>query len=114
MYKRLPELAASNPNARLLAVTIDGKPFAARDGDTVAATLLAAGLVDCRTTPVSGSARGPFCMMGVCFDCLLVIDGRPNQQSCMIPVRDGMKIERQQGARVVSLAPESAVPESMP
>ena len=114
MYKRLPDLAASDPRARLLTVTIDGKPFAARDGDTVAATLLAAGLADCRTTPVSGSARGPFCMMGVCFDCLVVIDGRPNQQSCMIPARDGMKIERQHVARVVSLAPESAVPESMP
>jgi hypothetical protein len=43
-----------------------------------------------------------------------VIDGRPNQQSCMIPAHDGMKIERQQGARVVSLAPESVAPESMP
>jgi predicted molibdopterin-dependent oxidoreductase YjgC len=114
MYKRLPELAASNTNARLLAVTIDGKPFAAHDGDTVAATLLAAGLVDCRTTPVSGSARGPFCMMGVCFDCLVVIDGRPNQQSCMIPAKDGMKIERQQGARVVSVAPKTAIPEATP
>ena len=114
MYKRLPDLAASTPNASLLAVTIDGKPFAARDGDTVAATLLAAGLADCRTTPVSGSARGPFCMMGICFDCLVVIDGRPNQQSCMIPAHDGMQIERQQGARVVSLAPESVAPESMP
>jgi len=114
MYKRLPDLATSDSGARLLAVTINGKPFAARDGDTVAATLFAAGLADCRTTPVSGSARGPFCMMGVCFDCLVVIDGRPNQQSCMIPAHDGMQIERQQGARVVSLAPESVAPESMP
>ena len=114
MYKRLPDLVASDSHARLLAVTIDGKRFAARDGDTVAATLLAAGLPDCRTTPVSGSARGPFCMMGVCFDCLVVIDGRPNQQSCMITARDGMKIERQQGARVVSVAPETAVPDATP
>ncbi|TMH00649.1 MAG: hypothetical protein E6H67_18945, partial [Betaproteobacteria bacterium] len=53
-------------------------------------------------------------MMGICFDCLVVIDGRPNQQSCMIPAHDGMQIERQQGARVVSLAPESVAPESMP
>lgn len=118
MYKRLPDLAASNPNARLLAVTIDGKPFAARDGDTVAATLLAAGLADCRTTPVSGSARGPFCMMGVCFDCLVVIDGQPNQQGCMIPAREGMRVERQQGARVVPVAPDTppvtALPEAKP
>jgi predicted molibdopterin-dependent oxidoreductase YjgC len=110
MYKRLPDLAATNPNARLLAVTIDGKPFTARDGDTVAATLLAAGLVACRTTPVSGSARGPFCMMGVCFDCLVVIDGRANQQGCMIPAAEGMKLELQQGARVVPVAPDSAMP----
>ena len=114
MYRRLPDLAAFNPNARLLAVTIDGKPFAARDGDTVAATLLAAGLADCRTTPVSGSTRGPFCMMGVCFDCLVVIDGQPNQQGCMLPARVGMKIERQRGARVVPLAPDAAMPEAMP
>ena len=114
MYNRLPDLAASNPNARLLAVTIDGKPFAARDGDTVAATLLAAGLADCRTTPVSGSPRGPFCMMGVCFDCLVVINGRPNQQGCMIPAREGMKIERQQGARIVPVAPQAAGPGAIP
>lgn len=100
MYNRLPELAA-NPNPPALSVTIDGRAFAPRDGDTVAATLLAAGMADCRTTPVSGSARGPYCMMGVCFDCLVVIDGKPNQQGCMIPVANGMRIERQQGARAV-------------
>jgi predicted molibdopterin-dependent oxidoreductase YjgC len=44
-------------------------------------------------------------MMGVCFDCLVVIDGRPNQQACMVTVRDGMRVERQQGARATGLAP---------
>ncbi len=101
MYRRLPELAESTPDAPVLAITIDGAPHTARDGDTVAAALFAAGLEDCRTTPVTGAKRGPYCMMGVCFDCLVVIDGKPNQQGCLIPVRDGMKIERQQGARAV-------------
>ena len=114
MFKRLPDLAASNPGAPTLAVTIDGKAFTARAGDTVAATLIAAGLVDCRTTPVLGVARGPFCMMGVCFDCLVVIDGRPNQQGCMIAVRDGMRIERQQGARDVSTADAEPVASEAP
>jgi predicted molibdopterin-dependent oxidoreductase YjgC len=86
----------------MLTLTIDGRPHPARDGDTVAATLLAAGMSACRTTPVTGSARGPFCMMGVCFDCLVVIDGHPNRQSCMTVAREGMRIERQQGARVVA------------
>jgi hypothetical protein len=38
-------------------------------------------------------------MMGVCFECLLVIDGEPSQQGCMVQVRPGMRIERQEGAR---------------
>jgi predicted molibdopterin-dependent oxidoreductase YjgC len=91
--KRLPEVRAGD-----VPVTIDGRQFAARAGDSVAATLLAASVKACRTTPVSGRARGPFCMMGVCFDCLVTIDGRPNQQGCLVPVRAGMNIERQSGA----------------
>jgi predicted molibdopterin-dependent oxidoreductase YjgC len=98
MFRRLPEASAAEVAANV-TVTIDGEPFTARMGDTVAATLLAAGCDAFRTTPVTGAARGPFCMMGACFDCLAVIDGRPNQQSCMIPVAEGMRIERQQGAR---------------
>ena len=99
MFKRLPDTGPTVP------VTIDGRQFAARAGDSVAATLFAAGVKACRTTPVSGAERGPFCMMGVCFDCLVTIDGRPNQQGCLVPVRDGMRIERQSGACIAVDAP---------
>jgi hypothetical protein len=58
-----------------------------------------AGICDFRTTPVIGSRRGPWCMIGACFDCLVTIDGAPNQQACMVVVSDGMQIERQLGAR---------------
>ena len=101
MFRRLPEAQSSS-----VPVTIDGRPFAARMGDSVAATLFAAGLKACRTTPVSGAERGPFCMMGVCFDCLVTIDGRPNQQGCLVPVREGMRIEHQSGARLAIDAPQ--------
>lgn len=37
-------------------------------------------------------------MMGVCFECLVEIDGIPNRQACMIPVREGMVVRRQKGA----------------
>jgi predicted molibdopterin-dependent oxidoreductase YjgC len=99
--RRLPETHFSE-----VPVTVDGRPFAARAGDSVAATLLAAGLKACRTTPVSGAARGPYCMMGVCFDCLVTIDGRPNQQGCLVPVSAGMRIEQQSGARIAVDAPQ--------
>jgi hypothetical protein len=52
-----------------------------------------------RTTPVTGAPRAPYCMMGVCFECLLEIDGEPNQQGCLVTVRAGMRIERQLGKR---------------
>ena len=95
MFQRLPD-AASAP---AVPITIDGAPAQARAGDTVAAALLAAGRASCRSTPVSGAPRGPYCMMGVCFECLVEIDGRPNLQSCLVAVAPGMQVRTQRGAR---------------
>jgi D-hydroxyproline dehydrogenase subunit gamma len=86
-----------------LTIWFDGQAVPARPGDSVAVALLAAGITTTRTTPVSGAPRGPFCMMGACFDCLSIVDGRPNVQTCMTPVRDGMRVQRQDGARTIGL-----------
>ena len=75
-----------------------GETVQAFVSDSVAAALLGAGHIVFRATPVSAAPRGPLCMMGVCFDCLVEIDGVANQQACMHTVRDGMRIERQNGA----------------
>jgi predicted molibdopterin-dependent oxidoreductase YjgC len=96
MFRRLDDRL--RPAARV-ALTVDGEALTARDGDTLAAALLAAGRLDCRTTPVSGAPRGPYCMMGVCFDCLVTIDGMGSRQACLVPVRAGMVVETQRGAR---------------
>jgi len=79
-----------------VTVTIDGRPTTAHVGETVAAVLFAEGAVRTRTT-VGGSPRGVFCGMGVCFDCLVVVDGVPNTRACMTWVRDGMQVSRQDG-----------------
>jgi predicted molibdopterin-dependent oxidoreductase YjgC len=92
MFARLPEAGSE-----VVEVAIDGIAFQARAGDSVAAALLAAGHLASRTMPVSGAARGPFCLMGVCFDCLVTIDGVPNQQACMVAVAGGMRIATQHG-----------------
>ena len=107
MFRRLEHTAGE------IRFSYEGREIVARVGDSVAAALLAAGETGLRATPVSGMARAPYCMMGVCFDCLVVIDGQPNQQGCMIPAREGMKIERQQGARVVAVTPDSVAPEAV-
>jgi predicted molibdopterin-dependent oxidoreductase YjgC len=93
MFKRLAE--PGNP----VALTVDGKAVHASSGDTVASALLSAGIEHCRTTPVTGAPRAPYCLMGVCFDCLVTIDGVGSRQACLVPVREGMKVETQQGKR---------------
>jgi len=97
MFRRL-EGSDERPVQR---IEFEGTPIAARTGDSVAAALLMAGVGHFRTTPVSGTPRAPYCMMGICFDCLVEIDGVANQQACMVQVQDGMTIRRQQGARTL-------------
>jgi predicted molibdopterin-dependent oxidoreductase YjgC len=96
MFQRLPEIESTN-----LTFTVDGKTVAARAGESVAGAMLAAGIVQCRTTPVSGAPRAPWCLMGVCFDCLVTIDGTGNRQGCQVRVSPGMAVETQNGKREV-------------
>lgn len=90
-----------NENSQTLTVHIDGQPAKATPGETVAAVILRQPQGWNRTTPVEGRPRAPFCMMGVCFDCLVVVDGQASVQGCLTLVRDGMRIERQHGKRRV-------------
>ncbi len=94
----MENMFARTTEAPTVGITFDGVPIAAQAGDTVAAALLAAGVAHFRDTPVSGTARGPWCMMGACFDCLVSIDGEPARQACMVVVAPGMRVERQHGA----------------
>jgi D-hydroxyproline dehydrogenase subunit gamma len=93
MFKRLDDAGAT------LTFKVDGKPVRARPGDTVAAAMLAADMDHCRTSPVSETPRAPYCLMGVCFDCLVTIDGIGNRQGCLVPVSEGMEVETQTGRR---------------
>ena len=100
--RRLP-LGDAIVRGPTVTVTLDGQPVTAYLGETVAAVLFAEGLAQTRTT-VSGEPRGVFCGMGVCFDCLVVVDGEPNTRACVTWVRDGMKVSRQSG--LVAVAPQ--------
>jgi len=78
-----------------ISFSFDGQPIAAVDGDSVAAALLKAGQRVLRASTVSGAPRGPFCMMGVCFECLIEVDGVTNRQACMVRASSGMVVRRQ-------------------
>ena len=81
------------PPAVPLHFTFEGETVTANSGDSVAAALLAAGVQSFRRTPVTGSPRLPHCMIGNCFECLVVVDGVPNRQACLVTVAEGMKVE---------------------
>jgi predicted molibdopterin-dependent oxidoreductase YjgC len=79
-----------------VSFTLDGRTVAAYEGESVGGVLLAEGHVATRTTQ-SGKPRGIYCGMGVCFDCLVVVDGVPNTRACVTWVREGMVVSRQDG-----------------
>jgi predicted molibdopterin-dependent oxidoreductase YjgC len=68
-------------------VTFDGKLLDALPGQTIAAVFWAAGITAWRTTRVAERPRGVFCGIGVCFDCLVTVNGVPNQRACLVPAR---------------------------
>jgi predicted molibdopterin-dependent oxidoreductase YjgC len=78
-------------------VEMDGEKVTAYLGETVAAALMAGGIRVFRETFRRGRPRGLFCGMGVCFDCLVEVDGRPNTRACMTYVAAGMRIATQKG-----------------
>lgn len=84
------------PNSSI-TFTFDGKLISAIPGQTVGSAILEAGERTMRLTRFENKPRGIFCGIGICFDCLVVIDGTPNQRACLIEVRDGMSVNTQVG-----------------
>jgi predicted molibdopterin-dependent oxidoreductase YjgC len=75
-----------------VTIVVDGRAIATTAGVPLGAVLHELGATLRHTQ--SGSPRGVFCGMGVCFDCLVTVDGRPDVRACVTPVRDGMRVER--------------------
>jgi D-hydroxyproline dehydrogenase subunit gamma len=92
MFRRLREPLA------VVTLLVDGEAVTAAEGDMVAAAILFSGRSVFRHAAKSGAPRGPYCGMGVCFECLVTIDGEPNRQACLTPVRAGMQVVTGSGA----------------
>ena len=86
-----------------VTISFEGAQIKADRGQTLATALLAAGIGPFRTSVVTGEPRAPYCLMGVCFECLLTVDGVQNRQSCLIEVCDGMVVSRQHRAREIGM-----------
>jgi predicted molibdopterin-dependent oxidoreductase YjgC len=80
-----------SPPPAALCIRVDGADVPACPGQSLAAALLAAGLRRLRRAPRTGAPRGAFCMMGVCQECLVRVDGQV-AQACMTQVVAGMSV----------------------
>jgi predicted molibdopterin-dependent oxidoreductase YjgC len=92
MFKRLQDVAYAGDD---IVIELDGETVSVPAAVSVAAALLYLGAIPTRNSIVGGVARAPFCMMGVCFECLVEIDGAADQRACQIQVRPGMQVRRQ-------------------
>nr|WKF61619.1 hypothetical protein HUO10_006151 [Paraburkholderia busanensis] len=83
--------------ANKVMVYLDGEPVYVHAHLSVAAARLLHSNKPMRLSPVNEQPRSAFCMIGNCYECLVEIDGHPNQQGCLINVTD--QAERQNGRR---------------
>jgi predicted molibdopterin-dependent oxidoreductase YjgC len=81
-----------------LRFTWDGQTILAYPEETIAVALLAAGQSILRRAAISSQPRGLFCNMGVCFDCLVTVDGRAGQRACQVRVAEGMDVRSESPA----------------
>jgi predicted molibdopterin-dependent oxidoreductase YjgC len=79
-------------------ITFDGRAIPAGDGQSIGAALTAAGVRSWRTTAGQGRPRGLFCGIGICFDCLVTVNGQPSLRACLQPAAPGDVITTQHGA----------------
>ena len=82
---------------KMVEIAIDGVTVSVPAEVSVAAALLLSGVVPFRYSKVDGSARAPFCMMGVCAECLITINDEPGQFACQRRVAAGLRVQTGRG-----------------
>ncbi|HEX8093719.1 (2Fe-2S)-binding protein [Jatrophihabitans sp.] len=81
----------------MTAFTFDDRPIDFVEGQSVGAALINAGIYSWRVTRRAGTRRGLFCGIGVCYDCLVTVNGAPNQRACQVAAATGMAVTTQTG-----------------
>ncbi|KEJ88301.1 (2Fe-2S)-binding protein [Sulfitobacter donghicola] len=91
MIRLVPDQSSLISRAGAVSFTFDGQPVTAHEGETVLSALIRAGVTYLRDAPVDGGARGGFCCMGLCQECVVLVDQQP-VESCRQVVGDGLAV----------------------
>ena len=87
--------AAGDAVGTQIVIELDGVQETVPADVSVAAALLYLDKIPLRHSAVNAAPRAPFCMMGICFECLIEVDGVANQRACQLQVQAGMRLRRQ-------------------
>ena len=98
--ERHPVLGRPKEQRRLVKIFVDKQKLEVLDGETLAAALWANGLISLGRNPDAESPRGMYCGIGHCYECRVTVDGIEDVRSCLLPVRDGMRITLQKSESV--------------
>ena len=81
--------------ARPVTIRFDGRELTGVQGQTLAGVLLANGIESWRTTAAGDRPRGLFCGIGICYDCVVTVNGRRDVRACQQPAADGDQVAAQ-------------------
>ncbi|MFI6603060.1 (2Fe-2S)-binding protein [Nonomuraea sp. NPDC050536] len=73
-------------------ISVDGRTVSVEPGQSVGAAMHAAGIRSWRTTRFGARPRGLFCGIGVCFDCLVTVNGAREQRACLLEAQPGDEV----------------------
>jgi sarcosine oxidase subunit alpha len=90
-----PVLDVSMDGRKKISITVDGNSLEVLEGEILAAALWAKGFIALGHNPSDGSHRGMYCGIGHCYECRVTLDGVEDVRSCLIPVREGMRVSLQ-------------------
>ena len=90
-----PVLNAAGDGRKKINITVDGRPLDVLEDEILAAALWANGFISLGHNPSNGSHRGMYCGIGHCYECRVTIDGMEDIRSCLIRVREGMRVSLQ-------------------
>ena len=90
-----PVLDVSMDGRKKVSIAVDGSSLEVLEGEILAAALWANGFIALGHNPSDGSQRGMYCGIGHCYECRVTVDGVEDVRSCLIRVRDGMRVSLQ-------------------
>jgi sarcosine oxidase subunit alpha len=90
---------------RRFAIEVNGEKVIAYEGETIAAALIAAGWRSFRRTEKMKQPRGLYCGIGLCHDCMMIVNGVPNTRTCQTLATPGCRVETQEGRGTLEVEP---------